>query len=67
MQNLLTNPHAGLIFLVPRRDESLRVNGRAWITRDPEILGRSVVHGKTPSLAIGVEIEQCFFHCTEFS
>jgi uncharacterized protein len=65
MQNLLTNPHVGLIFLVPGRDETLRVNGRAWITRDPDILRRSVVQGKTPLLAIGVEVEQCFFHCAK--
>jgi predicted pyridoxine 5'-phosphate oxidase superfamily flavin-nucleotide-binding protein len=58
-----TNPHVGLIFLVPGRDETLRVNGRAWITRDGEVLRGSVVHGKTPVLAIGVEVDQCFFHC----
>jgi uncharacterized protein len=63
MQNLVTNPHVGLIFLVPGRDETLRVNGRAWITRDREILGGSVVDGRTPVLAIGVEVDQCFFHC----
>ena len=34
MRNLLVNPHVGLIFLVPGREETLRVNGRAWITRD---------------------------------
>ena len=65
MQNLVTNPHVGLIFLVPGREETLRINGRGWITRDPEILQRSVVQGKTPLLAVGVEIEQCFFHCAK--
>ena len=65
MQNLLTNPHIGLIFLVPGRDETLRVNGRAWITRDPETLRRSAVRGNTPLLGIGVEVEQCFFHCAK--
>jgi PPOX class probable FMN-dependent enzyme len=65
MQNLLTNPHVGLMFLMPGREETLRVNGRAWITRDPEILVRSVVQGKAPLLAIGVEVEQCFFHCAK--
>jgi PPOX class probable FMN-dependent enzyme len=65
MQNLLTNPHIGLIFLVPGREETLRINGRAWITRDPEILERSTVEGKTPLLSIGVEVEQCFFHCAK--
>lgn len=65
MKNLLANPHVGLIFLVPGREETLRVNGRAWITRDPELLGRSAVQGKAPSLAIGVEVEQCFLHCAK--
>jgi uncharacterized protein len=65
MQNLVRNPHIGLIFLVPGREETLRVNGRAWITRDPEMLRRSIVHGKTPRLVLGVEVEQCFFHCAK--
>jgi uncharacterized protein len=65
MQNLVRNPHIGLIFLVPGREETLRVNGRAWITRDPEMLRTSIVQGKTPLLAVGVEVEQCFFHCAK--
>jgi uncharacterized protein len=65
MKNLLTNPHIGLIFLVPGREETLRINGRAWITRDPELLARTEAHGKTPQLAIGVEVEQCFLHCAK--
>jgi PPOX class probable FMN-dependent enzyme len=65
MKNLLTNPHIGLIFLVPGREETLRVNGRAWITKDPELLSRCVAQGKTPHLAIGVEVEQCFLHCVK--
>jgi PPOX class probable FMN-dependent enzyme len=63
MRNLLANPHVGLIFLVPGREETLRVNGRAWIIRDPELLGRCAAQGKTPVIAIGVEVEQCFLHC----
>jgi uncharacterized protein len=65
MKNLLANPHVGLIFLVPGRQETLRINGRAWITRDPELLARCVAQGKTPQLAIGVEVEQCFLHCAK--
>ncbi len=63
MLNMLANPHVGLIFLVPGRDETLRVNGKAWVTRDPDLLARCVAQGKTPLVAIGVEIEQCFLHC----
>jgi len=65
MKNLLANPHVGLIFFVPGRDETLRINGRAWITKDPELLARCVVQSKTPQLAIGVEVEQCFLHCAK--
>src|SRR5437899_12675864 len=39
MRNILRNPHVGLIFLIPGREETLRVNGRAWIVRDEAILG----------------------------
>jgi PPOX class probable FMN-dependent enzyme len=63
MLNLLANPHVGLIFMVPGRDETLRVNGKAWITRDPELLRRCIAQGKVPLVAIGVEVEQCFLHC----
>jgi PPOX class probable FMN-dependent enzyme len=63
MRNMLENPHIGLIFLVPGRQETLRVNGRAWITRDSQLLERCVAQGKVPLLAIGVEVEQCFLHC----
>jgi len=65
MQNLLANPHVGLLFFVPGREETLRINGRAWITKDPELLARCVAQGKTPHLAIGVEVEQCFLHCAK--
>jgi PPOX class probable FMN-dependent enzyme len=65
MKNLLDNPHVGLLFFVPGREETLRINGRAWITKDPELLARCVAQGKTPQLAIGVEVEQCFLHCAK--
>jgi PPOX class probable FMN-dependent enzyme len=65
MKNILSNPHIGLIFLVPGRDETLRVNGRAWITRDPALLEPMAVQGVTPKLAIGVQVQQAFFHCVK--
>ena len=63
MLNLLANPHVGLIFMVPGREETLRVNGKAWITRDRQLLERCTAQGKVPLVAIGVEVEQCFLHC----
>ena len=65
MRAVIENPHIGLIFLVPGKEETLRVNGRAWITRDPELLARCAVGGKLPQLALGVEIEECFMHCAK--
>jgi len=63
MRNLLQNPHVGTIFLIPGREETLRVNGRASIIRDAEILESLTAHGKRPLVAIGLEVEECFFHC----
>jgi PPOX class probable FMN-dependent enzyme len=63
MRNILSNPHVGVIFLVPGNDFTLRVNGRAVITRDPELLRTLAAQGKAPLLAIGVEVEEVFLHC----
>ena len=63
MTNLLANSPVALLFLVPGVDETLRVNGRATITRDPEILEDMAVGGHVPTLGITVEIDEVFFHC----
>jgi PPOX class probable FMN-dependent enzyme len=65
IKNILVNPQIGLLFLIPGCDYTLRINGRACITRDPELLAASAAHGVTPKLAIGVETEQAFFHCVK--
>ena len=65
LRNILENPHIGLIFLVPGRQETLRVNGRAWITQDEELLDTMLVQGKRPWFALGVEVEECFLHCAK--
>ena len=54
--NIVENPHLGMIFLIPGREDTLRVNGRACIIRDGEILSRLEVQGKQPRVAIGVEV-----------
>ena len=64
-RNVLDNGHVGLIFLIPGREDTLRVNGKAWLTRDPELLESMSVQGKVPKLAIGVEVEECFMHCAK--
>jgi PPOX class probable FMN-dependent enzyme len=64
-RNILTNPHAGLIYLLPGREDTLRVQGRARLVRDPDLLDRMVVQGSRPLLALVVEIESVFYHCAK--
>ena len=63
LTNVLENPHVGMIFLVPGRGDTLRVNGRASIIRDEGILARLAMHGKLPKVALGVEVEEAYLHC----
>lgn len=63
--NVLETGSVGLLFLVPGFEETLRVNGRAWVVRDAAILERTAARGKRPSVAIGVEVEECFLHCAK--
>nr|WP_307856614.1 pyridoxamine 5'-phosphate oxidase family protein [Catenulispora pinistramenti] len=63
--NMLSNPHVGLIFLIPGRNETLRVNGRVRLVRDAPYFDDMVVKNHRPILALEVEIEQIFFHCAK--
>ncbi|MGH7345863.1 MAG: pyridoxamine 5'-phosphate oxidase family protein, partial [Candidatus Rokuibacteriota bacterium] len=63
LRNIVENAHVGLIFLIPGREDTLRVNGRARIVRDEALLDRLAVNGKRPVTALVVEVEQCFMHC----
>jgi PPOX class probable FMN-dependent enzyme len=64
-RNVLANPHVGLIYLVPGRGDTLRINGRARVVRDAAFFDRMIVKGHRPQLALVVEIEQIFFHCAK--
>jgi PPOX class probable FMN-dependent enzyme len=63
--NVLSNPHVGLIFLIPGRGETLRINGRATLLRDAPFFDEMIVKGNRPALALVVDIEQIFFHCAK--
>jgi uncharacterized protein len=65
--NVLENPHVGLLFLVPGRQDTLRVNGRARLVREAPFLDDLVVNGHRPGLALLVEVEEAFFHCPKAS
>ena len=61
--NLMARPGIGLIFFVPGINETLRVNGRASVTTDPELLEPLAVNGKAPRSGILVAAEEIYFHC----
>jgi PPOX class probable FMN-dependent enzyme len=63
LSNILENPNVALIFFVPGRNDSVRVNGRARITTDPALLGPLAVQGKSPCSALIVAVEQAWLHC----
>ena len=65
LQNILANPHVGLIFLIPGTGETLRVNGTAELTSDPAILDRLSARGKPAVVAIRVRIKEVFYHCAK--
>jgi uncharacterized protein len=64
-RNLIATGRAALLFMVPGRAETLRVNGRACLTRDPEVLEAVALDGTPPSLAVGMQVEVAFLHCAK--
>jgi PPOX class probable FMN-dependent enzyme len=64
-RNILENPHVGLLFLVPGRGDTLRVNGRAELLDDAPFFDDMVVKGHRPRLAVLVHVEEVFYHCSK--
>ncbi|MFC4951173.1 pyridoxamine 5'-phosphate oxidase family protein [Pseudonocardia sp. GCM10023141] len=64
-RNVLSNPHVGLIFVIPGRADTLRVNGRARVLRDAPYFDEMAVKGNRPILALEVAVEEVFFHCAK--
>ena len=63
--NILANPNVGLLFIIPGFDDTLRVNGRASLVTDPDILGTMSVDGRIPKLAILLRVREVFMHCAK--
>lgn len=63
--NILANPAVGILFIVPGFEDTLRVNGQAYLSRDPQLLDNLAVDGKTPKLAVIVEVQEVFLHCSK--
>ena len=63
LTNLLEDPRIALLFLIPGVGDTFRVNGRAVIVDDEELLAPSTVEGKAPKLGILVTIEEAYTQC----
>ena len=64
-RNVLANPHVGLLFVIPGRGDTLRINGRARLVSDAPFFDAMVVKGHRPILALVVEITEIFHHCAK--
>ena len=65
LQNMLQNPSVGLLFLIPGLGETLRVNGRVVLTRDPALLDGLQTGGRPSALALVVTVAQAYLHCAK--
>ena len=65
LNNVLENPHVGLLFLIPGVDETLRLNGQATLTTEPARLEPLAVKGRAPRSGLVVEVEEVFLQCTK--
>lgn len=62
-RNILQNPHVGVLFLAPGIDEVVRVNGRASLRTDPDLLSAMAISGKPANLAVVVNVDEVYVHC----
>jgi uncharacterized protein len=65
MRNIISNPHVALLFLIPGVGETLRVNGRAYISTAPHLLERFIMGDKAPRSVIVVHVDTVFFQCSK--
>ncbi|GAA3436057.1 hypothetical protein BJ998_002411 [Kutzneria kofuensis] len=64
-RNILSNPHVGLLYLLPGRGDTLRINGRARLLSDAPFFDQMVVKGHRPKIVMLVDIDEVFHHCAK--
>lgn len=65
LRNIVENPAVGIIFFLPGVNETLRINGNARISTDPDLLASLAAKGKDPVVAIVVDVAQAYMHCAK--
>lgn len=63
ISNIIRTGRAGLLFLVPKLDIFLRINGPAIVTRDPDVLQQLEERSRLPKTAVKISVEEAYFHC----
>jgi uncharacterized protein len=63
MSNIVAEAEVGLLFFIPGIDETLRINGTARLSQDPELLAAAAINGREPRLMILVTVREAFLHC----
>lgn len=63
--NLMEDPRVALLAIIPGMSETLRINGRARITNDEDLLADSAVQGRAPKFGLLIEVEEAFLHCAK--
>lgn len=64
LRNLVRDPRAALMFLIPGSGTVLRVNGRASVTADPDVLARYTTEGKLPRTVVMIDVGEVYFQCS---
>ena len=65
MSNITANPNVGCLFFIPGFEDTLRLNGKARITDDANLLRHCAVNGKVPKVGILIKVEEVFLHCAK--
>ncbi|MEX0695257.1 MAG: pyridoxamine 5'-phosphate oxidase family protein [Rhodospirillales bacterium] len=63
LRNIISDPRIALLFLIPGSGTTLRVNGRAKISTDPELLESFEEQGKPPRSVLIIDVETAYFQC----
>lgn len=63
LRNLVADPRIALLFLIPGANETLRINGRAVLSTDPDLIRRTTMEDKAPKCVIVVTIDTVYFQC----
>lgn len=63
LHNVIDNPRVGLMFVIPMRNEVVRVSGAGQICQDDDILETMIVNNKKPDMALLVHVEEAMYHC----